>query len=294
MLAVPSPRLFHTAGIPHLHFPPYSRADSLEILALAPLKIFQDGLDPNVNYTEADAAEDDAYVWSRFCGVVWDTLAKGAARDVVSFRRLCEKLWPSFTAPIVAGTFGTRDFARLMVSRRSIFQDESVLLHNVIRKTQSAGQPAKANPMLRHELPYYAKYLLCAAYLASFNPPKQDSIFFMKSHEKKRRKKNSGPKLQHKSRRIPRALLAPSPFPLDRLLAILHAVLPHKAPQTADVLAQVATLASLRLIARAGAASADAMDASSRWRVNVGWEFVVACAGSVGFEIREYLASSVD
>jgi origin recognition complex subunit 5 len=294
IITVPSPRLFHTTGLPHMHFPPYTRDESIKILSVAPPKIFPDGLDPNVDYTEEQAAEDDAYVWGRFCGVVWDTLAKGAARDLVSFRNVCHKLWKPFTAPIVDGTFGTRDFARLMVSRRAIFQDESVLIHNVVRPKPTTDVAAKTR--ITHELPYYSKYILCAAYLASFNPAKQDLIFFMKSHEEKRKKRATGAmagKLS-KHRRISRSMLAPSPFSVDRMLAILHAIVPYKLPQSADLLAQIATLASLRLLVRAGAASAGAIDAGSRWRVNCGWEFVAGLARSVGFEIRDYLASSLD
>jgi hypothetical protein len=83
-----------------------------------------------------EAAEDNAWVWGRFCTAVWDSLAKGAARDLLSFRKVCEKLWRPFTTPIVDGTFGTRDFARLMVSRRTLFQNEDALISGVLTKEQ--------------------------------------------------------------------------------------------------------------------------------------------------------------
>jgi origin recognition complex subunit 5 len=282
--------LYHTTGLPHVHFPPYSRDESIQILSLHPPKIFPNGWDPSINYTEEQAAEDDAYVWGRFCGVVWDTLAKGAARDLVSFRNACHELWTPFTAPIVDGTFGTRDFARLMVSRRTIFQDESALMHSVV-----STRPSKARIM--HELPYYSKFILCASYLASFNPTKQDPIFFMKTSEKKKKKRATGASANKasKHRRIPRSMLAPSPFPLDRMLAILHAIIPHGLTHSADVIAQVKTLESLRLMVRAGAMSgADNIDSGSRWRINCGWDFIVGLASSTGFEIRDYVASSLD
>jgi origin recognition complex subunit 5 len=134
---VPSPRLFHTTGIPHIQFPPYTRDESIRIISLSPPKIFFNGLDPAVDYTEEEAAEDDAWVWGRYCSAVWDSLAKGAARDLSSFRAVCEKLWKPFTAPIIDGTFGTRDFARLMVSRRALFQSEDALISGIITKEQS-------------------------------------------------------------------------------------------------------------------------------------------------------------
>ncbi len=48
------------------------------------------------------------------------------------------------------------------------------------------------NSAVSHDLPYYSKYLLCAAYLASYNPAKQDAIYFVKSSEKKRRRRGGG------------------------------------------------------------------------------------------------------
>lgn len=274
-----------------MHFPPYTRDESVKILSLAPPKIFPNGWDPSINYTEEQAAEDDAYVWGRFCGAMWDTLAKGAARDLASFRDICHKLWPAFTAPIVQGTFGTRDFARLMVSRRTIFQDESVLLHKFMRDTP------KTSSRIMHDLPYYAKFILCAAYLASFNPTKQDPIFFMKTSDKKKKKRATGASANKlsKLRRIPRSMLAPSPFPLDRMLAILHAITPHTVSQNADILAQVKTLESLRLLVRAGASTvSDTIDGASRWRINCGWDFIANLARTTGFDIRDYVASALD
>jgi origin recognition complex subunit 5 len=185
-----------------------------------------------------------------------------------------------------------------MVSRRVIFQDEGVLVHNVMRDANVISvEKERKEARIMHELPYNAKYILCAAYLASFNPTKQDPIFFMKTSEKRKKKRATGASANRvsKVRRIPRSMLAPSPFPLDRLLAVLHTIVPHTLQQNADMLAQVKTLESLRLIVRAGAVSGgDGIDAGSRWRINCGWEFVAGLARSTGFEIRDYVASSLD
>jgi origin recognition complex subunit 5 len=73
---------------------------------------------------------------------VWDALAKGAARDILSFRSVAEKLWRPFVAPIVDGMFGTRDFSRLMVAKRALFQSEDVLLDRVVLKVEGATTSA--------------------------------------------------------------------------------------------------------------------------------------------------------
>jgi origin recognition complex subunit 5 len=115
---------------------------------MAPPKIFKDGLDPNADYTEEEAAEDDAYVWSRFCNAVWDSLAKGAARDLVSFRAVCERMWRPFVAPLVDETIGTRNFARLMVSRRPLFQNEEVLIDTLTPRDPLKTAKASVTGML--------------------------------------------------------------------------------------------------------------------------------------------------
>ncbi|KAF2097151.1 hypothetical protein NA57DRAFT_57751 [Rhizodiscina lignyota] len=288
-VTVARPRQLHSPGIPHLYFPPYTRDESIRILGLDPPAIFTRAISPSMDYTEEEALEDNAWVWGRFCGVVWDSLAKGAARDIVSFRAICDKLWRPFVSSIDDGTFGTRDFSRLMVAKRGLFQGDDALVDKIIPKT--AGEGKKATSHALRDLPYYSKYLLCAAYLASFNPVRQDQVFFLKSHEKKRRRKGGAVTTARasKHRRIPRHLLNPSPFPLDRLLAILHAILPDPPPQVADIQTQIATLTSLRLLQRTGA-SGDVLDPGCKWRVNFGWDYVQAVGRNVGFEIAEWVS----
>ena len=81
---------------------------------------------------KVNLSADNIWLWSRFCDVVWDTLAQGAARDLVSFRRACELIWPAFVQPIRGGVYAPRDFSRLMVAKRALFQDEAVLLPTII------------------------------------------------------------------------------------------------------------------------------------------------------------------
>ena len=142
-----------------------------------------------------------------------------------------------------------------------------------------------------HELPYYSKFLLFAAYLASYNPARQDQVYFMKMSEKKRRKKGGGTAVGRvsKHRKIQRKLLGPQAFVLERVLAIFHAILPHQIVPTADIMTQIATLASLRLLVRTSG-TADPLEAQTKWRVNVGWEYILQLARTVRFDIESYLA----
>lgn len=301
----PHPRLLHSPGVPHVYFPPYNREQAVQILSVNPPAIFQDPPPPEIEYSEDLQAEDNLWVWARFCAAVWDSLASGAARDIVSFRSIAEKLWRPFVQPIVDGNFGTRDFSRLLVSQRKLFQTESALLDNVIEDIDNANMATSDGSFtfsdtlrsllthtVTHDLPHYSKWLLCAAYLASFNPARQDAIYFMKATERKRRKKGGGTvaRRETKSRKIPRHLLSPSPFPLDRLFAILHAILPHDLVPTMDIYTQLATLCSLRLLLRTAVIGGDILESGGKWKVNFGWDYAVKIARSVGLDLTDYAA----
>lgn len=100
---------------------------------------------PAARATNDDDDGDSAWLWPRFCEIVWDTLAKGAANDIVSFRSLCERLWRPFVAPVVDGTCGARNLSRLLVLKRDIFKDESVLSEGVVPETTTSTDLEKAS-----------------------------------------------------------------------------------------------------------------------------------------------------
>ncbi|QIX02495.1 hypothetical protein AMS68_008012 [Peltaster fructicola] len=278
------PGAWRKPGIPHISFPAYTRDESITIVSSTPLDIFT-RLDPG-EYADELHDEDKAWLWPRFCAAVWDSMAQSAARDLTSFSDLCVKLWTPFVAPIVNGDLGTRDFSRLMVLQRKLFQDENALLDHIVDEDTLAVKT-------QLQLPYYAKWLLLAAFLASTNPTRMDALYFMKSTEKKRRKKGgirpTGKAAQHK---MPRHLMAPASFPLDRLLAILHAILPDDLRNSIDVYTQIATLTSLRLLARSsGLGQGDAIEAGSKWKIGpvVTWELISSLAGTLNFAIADYM-----
>ncbi|KAF1364077.1 hypothetical protein EJ07DRAFT_101204 [Lizonia empirigonia] len=307
-----APSLRHSSSIPYIAFPAYTRPQLLIILAKTPPRIFQTppSADKFPDYTPDLAAEDDAWLWNRFLNAVYDSLNKHTGRDLISFRATALRLWREFVAPIVKGEFGTRDFSRLMVNRRHLFQGEEAVLDRIITPspTTKTGEvkpvvTRKAGPGIVQTLPFYTTHLLIAAYLASYNPARTDVTYFMK-HTDKRKNKRRAPGLAAlsttskggvKHRRIPRHLLTPSPFSLDRLFAIFRALLLDGVPQTADLYTSVATLTSLKLLIRTGVGGAsDALEVGGRWRVGFGWEFVRGLGRSVGVEVGEYLVGGVD
>ncbi|CAI6328823.1 unnamed protein product [Periconia digitata] len=308
---LPLTQALYTPSTPHIHFAPYPRSSLLTILAAKPPKIFltPPSTEKFPDYTPDLAAEDDAWLWGRFTSAVYDSLSKHTGRDLVNFRIAALKLWRPFVEPVEAGTFGTRDFSRLMVNRRHLFQGEEGVLDRIIASESTLTNPTGTVPptpkrnlrTLAHDLPYYATHLLIAAYLASYNPSRTDVTYFMKHTDKRKNKRrvhtSSGTgAMKSKHRKISRHLLTPSPFPLDRLLAIFRALLDDAGvPQSADLYTQVATLTSMRLLVKAGGAgSADPLDTGAKWRVNFGWEYARGLGRTVGLEVGEYLVGGVD
>jgi origin recognition complex subunit 5 len=86
---------------------------------------------------------------------------------------------------------------------------------------------------------------------------------------------------------IQRKLLGPQAFPIERLLAIFPVIMPESIPSSVDIQAQIATLTSLRLLMKV--TSLDPLDGSSKWKVNVGWEYIRRIARTIKFDIEDYL-----
>ncbi|MCJ1387168.1 hypothetical protein MMC18_000008 [Xylographa bjoerkii] len=292
IVTAPRPRFLHLAGVPHLHFTTYDRTECLAIVSQSPLSIFASASSDDEFSEELilKRQEDDAWLWSRFCGAIWDSLGKGAARDIVSFRNVCQRLWVNFVQPIRDGLSGTREFSKLLVRNRSLFQAENALNERIVPPASTAGTTNKALKY-SHELPYYTSYLLIAAYLASYNPARQDQTFFIKAYERKRRKKGGGTAKGRpsKHRKIQRKLLGPQAFVIERMLAIFHAIVPHPVPGgMSDLMGQIATLTSSKMLVKTST-TADILDAGTKWRVNVGWEYVQVIARMIGFEVEGFL-----
>ncbi|SZF03338.1 unnamed protein product [Blumeria hordei] len=303
IVTCPRPLFLHIPGVPHIAFPSYSKAECIHLITL--IKPFP--LLPKKEETKS--------TWCRFTMAVYDSISKHCGRDIISFRDLCLRLWPLFTKPIISGDIEANPFSRLMVANRHLFQDDSVLLHNMISTNSSSITLSQDQcyTNIADLLPSYSRLLLTASYLASFNPSRNDALFFIKKSADKRRKKGGGTALTSskpgvsKSRKIPRKLLGAQAFVLERMLAIFHTILEDSDVRkgsmsgftvrkstlngSADVQMGVATLVSLRLLVRIGRLNAgDILDAGMKYRVLIGWEIARSVARSVGVELENYLA----
>lgn len=149
MVRNPCGRTLNLTGVPHVQFVPYSRAESLHIISSSPLSSHET---PNDSISSFISDDDRAWLWSRFVTAVWDSIGQAAARDVVSFRAVCTKLWHPFIEPVIKGHYTPREFSKLMVKNRALFQSEVPLQDSVISTDLSAPSthrklsPPQQNP----------------------------------------------------------------------------------------------------------------------------------------------------
>uniref|UniRef100_A0A672R934 Origin recognition complex, subunit 5 n=1 Tax=Sinocyclocheilus grahami TaxID=75366 RepID=A0A672R934_SINGR len=127
------------------------------------------------------------------------------------------------------------------------------------------------------ELPYYSKFLLIAAYLASFNSARTDRCFFLKVYWK-----TNFLKKHEKGRScyccLFNHLLGPKPFPLDRLLAIFYSVVDCRVAPTASIFSQISSLVTLQLLSQVR--HDDQLD-SPKYKCAVSLDFILAISRCV-------------
>lgn len=145
---------------------------------------------------------------------------------------------------------------------------------------------SKENVAKTLELPFYAKYLLIAAFLASYNPSKDDKRFFVKLHGKKVKTKKDINAKNKVSEQL-NTQLGPKPFSLDRLLAIFYAILDENIGFNNNLLVQLSSLVELQLLT--SLSDSYVLD-GHKYKCNVNFDFIQTISKMVGFSIRKYLS----
>eukprot|EP01134_Creolimax_fragrantissima_P004631 CFRG4631T1 len=152
------------------------------------------------------------------------------------------------------------------------------------RRTERVCRFVADMDKMRHvDLPYYSRYLLTAAYLASNNPTKHDSQYF--GHGNTARKvvrKRAGVKTKKTG-----IYKKPSrSFPVDRLLAIFFTLIDESTPDMSLITLQLETLVYLGLLSKTSAA--DSLDVV-KYRCDLTYEFTLTVAFSINVNLGMYL-----
>ncbi|KAK3579067.1 hypothetical protein CHS0354_029927 [Potamilus streckersoni] len=263
-----------------LHFPDYKKDELLQILSKG----------CPANFPESCYAMYLNLVLSVFHHV---------CRDLREIQHLVNLNFMKFTEPIRCGEATSDDSKKLWKNIEPHLKKalQTVYLREVSSSQWERYQAEIARDMeqentsqslqgLSHrchvELPYYSKYLLIAAYLASYNPAKTDKRFFAKHSEKKSKKTLQ----KKKHERASNHMLGPKPFPLDRLMAIFYSIVEGKVAPTANIFMQITSLVSLHMLAQV---AGDDQIETPKYKCLISLDFIKSVARTVNFDVVKYL-----
>uniref|UniRef100_A0A3P9QEQ5 Origin recognition complex subunit 5 n=1 Tax=Poecilia reticulata TaxID=8081 RepID=A0A3P9QEQ5_POERE len=224
-----------------LHFPDYSKAELLQILSA--------GRNPSYS----------AEFYSSYINILLGVFY-AVCRDLRELQHLAALNFSKFCEPVAVG--------------------KETETHKLWKNIEPHLKKAMQTVYLR-ELPYYSKFLLIAAYLASYNPARTDKRFFVKHHGKIKKTN-----FLKKNEKTSNHLLGPKPFPLDRLLAIFYSVVDSRVAPSASIFSQISSLVTLQLLTLVS--HDDQLD-SPKYKCAVSLDFISAISRTVNFDIVKYL-----
>lgn len=255
-----------------INFPQYNKEDLLEIMCL------------DYNYASSSIKKNNPEIqldfdfYRNYLNVFLSVFYRNC-RDLSELRYIARTNFLNYCKPIIKKENTSQDS---MVLWRKISPILKQALQGLYLRI--SNENIKDNLAQSLELPFYAKYLLIAAYLASYNPAKDDKRMFMKYHGKKKKSMRDVGKKSKVSEQLS-TQLGPKPFSLDRLLAIFYAILEDKVGFNNNVLVQVSSLVELQLMS----SISNSLD-GAKYKCNVNFDFIQSVSKMVGFNIRKYLS----
>lgn len=308
------PRALVTTHIPHIRFPQYTKAETFEILTeTSGCQSICRLPDSCLDTTQASTEGQRSRFWQQYCNVLINALSSYTGSDLRLIQATAKKLWPTFIAPVIKGKFEVSEFLAIYRENQDLFNTEAAVSDKLIsgnlaaisRPSTSKSKSSTETKLVKidtlinnssYELPLQSKFIICAAYLASYNPPRFDIRFFSRAKEARAKRRDTG---RRKLLKINPRLLAAPAFDFERMLAILHAIAPSTAseiytdepskafPSNIDIGVQIATLTALKLIIRTS--SSDPLDSRTRWKINASWTLVKKLADDIQLDINSFL-----
>ncbi|KAG2209209.1 hypothetical protein INT47_005501 [Mucor saturninus] len=272
-----------------LRFPEYTREDTLKILQL------------DFKPATVEGVSLDAEFYLCFLEVIYSIFCHNC-KDINELRYFAALLFPLYIKPIEEGTVLPNEKAKLFKYAQPYFAEATEKLY--LREISSAEWSQETKDLddtlgsflsskvgrAEFELPFYTRFLLIAAYLASYNPPRFDVRYFAKASEERSKKKGGGTRkggrVDKLGGKMRQQLLGPKIFPVERMLAIFYSILDETLEDTIDIQLQITSLTTLRLLVRS--TSIDRLD-GAKYKCNVNFEFIKTVAKTVRFEIDKYL-----
>uniref|UniRef100_A0A914W7Z4 Orc1-like AAA ATPase domain-containing protein n=1 Tax=Plectus sambesii TaxID=2011161 RepID=A0A914W7Z4_9BILA len=218
--------------------------------------------------------------YDEYARLVVDTVFS-VSRDVKELNYLAHTNWPKLVAAMDAEGIDATDVTtrnHLWKTMRPMLQSshDDLFFHF----DNSTDGPANEQTL---DLPKFSKYLLIAAYCASYNPAISDRRFFLKNHGKQKRhwsmEAASGKNSAHQ--------VGPKVFPFDRLMFIFLQIVDNKQfASKLNIATQVATLTSMGLLWQA---SANGNLDAPKYRCMATLDTVQRVSKQIGFDLMSHL-----
>ncbi|KAL6018667.1 hypothetical protein ACI3LY_001613 [Candidozyma auris] len=303
------PKVISTFSVPRVYFRTYEREEVVRIVQCKQL------------FKLADVSEDaNSQFWNTFAKLVVDLYYDFTGSDVVSLLNLCEKLWPQFAEQVESGRCQPSDIVRIYRDLKNSLLNDNIITNSLVDGYRSDEAATSEDVSAVADLPYHSKFILIAAYLASYVEQKYDLQQFSRIKSIKKRQRAPKEKSITKSQ-IDSRLLSAGHFDLERLKAILSVIyrnesktLNHDSQEfinlyqdmserelarkdkefatftlnpSVDVNTQLSTLNTLGLIDRTYAS--DILSSKTRWKCTTSWNVIADVCREIQFPIHNYL-----
>ncbi|XP_011862114.1 PREDICTED: origin recognition complex subunit 5 [Vollenhovia emeryi] len=258
-----------------IYFPQYTKDELAQLLSLD--KPANYGTDFYKNYLNLFLS-----VYFRFC------------RDLNELRHMAKVNFAKYVEPIESKRIEPDNVAALWRNISATLKSNLEIIYlrvstgDFLQPDQQMSREIESTTKLAlsFELPFYAKYMLIAAYLASYNPAKYDKHIFMKQRSKKRKKLRSIKRTREDGQKRSRV------FTISRMLAIFCAILDEKVDINANLLAQISTMCQLGLLSIVGD-NVTQLD-ETKFKCCASHDFIIVVAKTIGFEIKNYLSTNMN
>uniref|UniRef100_A0A182J817 Uncharacterized protein n=1 Tax=Anopheles atroparvus TaxID=41427 RepID=A0A182J817_ANOAO len=295
--SLPFEKYYIRTGLPSLiklFVPEYTRDDIQRILGNDYQKIKLDVCD-RIKSSDLSLDEEEKRLrvldetltkefYANYVNIFLSTFWK-VCRDVKELQLVANECFVKYYEPVLDGTIDAQDAMKLWRNISKVMRAALSTIYMRLGTLNQEETPLRLTYSV--DLPYYAKYLLIAAYLASHNPAKEDKRLFMKHHGKQKKRLqtvNARAKVNEKMA----TQMGPKPFSVDRLLAIFYAILDEKVGMTCNLLAQIPTLVHLKFLAHVSG-EGHTLEGTTRLQCTVGLDFITHIGRMVGFNVRQYL-----
>ena len=245
------PRQVTTLSNPTIEFTRYSEAQVVRILQGAQLCLFKLSSFAEEDNVPSESAKRDFY--NQYVKLVVDLYYLYTGSNMVVLKQLVVELWDKFIGPIRNGLYSINEIVKIFKHNMGLFTNDKILSNSSVpdyktlrddEEGEEVGQQQNEdgeNVGLGnvHDLPYHSKFILLAAYLASYGNQRNDLHKYSKvkvvkykkrASTKKRQKLNGANGDVHMTKDdIDSRYLTANYVDLERILAILSVIYQHSS-----------------------------------------------------------------